>query len=244
MIPKCWNIRQLWRNHDFHILPGEKGIISFLQEFPCCCTPPPPSRPYLTHHLPSSKTASLPMCVPSSARRTTDCQPPTTARPPGYPATGLTQPILLGRGSFIKDPLLYFGGRFLFKLKLLAGVGEKAASFDIALSRSTSRHLPDHPRSVPPFQLLSAPPMNGPSAWNHPNCWLQHPLHVLVFMCFQPDLQLSTLLAVHTDHLLSGPSFQSPSAPPTKGPHALILQQIWLQHPVFVLVIFGFQTDL
>ena len=130
----------------------------------------------------------------------------------------VVQGILLGRGSFIKDPLLYFGGRFLFKLKLLAGVGEKAASFNIALSRSTSRHLPNHPRSVPPFQLPSAPPMNGPPAWNHPNVWFQHPLHVRVFLCFQPDLQFPSLLAVHMDHLLSAPSFQLPSAPPMKGP--------------------------
>ena len=86
--------------------------------------------------------------------------------------------------------------------------------------------------------------MNGPPAWNHPNFWLQHPLHVLVFFCFQPDLQFPTLLAVHMDHLLSGPSFQLPSAPPMKGPQALILQQIWLQHPVLVLIIFSFQTDL
>ena len=119
-----------------------------------------------------------------------------------------------------------------------------AASFEIAQSRSTSRHLPDHPRSFPPFQLLSAPPMKGPPAWNHPNFRLQHPLQVLVLFCFQPDLQFPTLLVVHIDHLLSGPSFQLPAAPPMKGPQALILQQIWFQHPVLVLIIFSFLTDL
>ena len=36
MIPKCKYTRQLWCPQDFHILPGGKGILPFLQEFPSC----------------------------------------------------------------------------------------------------------------------------------------------------------------------------------------------------------------